>query len=117
MSDARALSWFSIVRLGLVQTALGAIVVLTTIADYRPAHLPHDDAETACLNRYVRQVAATRPDVVVVDLAWWVCPRHRCRTTVAGRRLRTDGLHFADDTSEIVLLWVLRQALGPWGGP
>ncbi|MFO1394586.1 MAG: BCD family MFS transporter [Steroidobacteraceae bacterium] len=30
MNDARGLGWFGILRLGLVQTALGAIVVLTT---------------------------------------------------------------------------------------
>jgi hypothetical protein len=92
----------------------GAHVWIATIA--RPgldAFPPSLDTATECVNRLLRD-AATATHASVLDLDGYVCPRTgRCGSTLNGRPLRPDGLHFTNPGGRLLAIWVAQQLTAP----
>ena len=66
----------------------------------------------ACLNRLLVDIADSRPQVSVVDLAGFVCPPDQpCLQEADGVNLRTDGLHFRDEGAAYVNRWLIPRVL------
>jgi peptidoglycan/LPS O-acetylase OafA/YrhL len=92
----------------------GARVVLTTAAysiflggerSIAPVR-----ARTKCANALIRRFAARRPDVALVDLQRYVCPRGNwCRATLAGAPVRPDGVHYRGMGARLVAGWLYEQ--------
>ncbi|CAN5677774.1 acyltransferase family protein [soil metagenome] len=84
-----------------VLSADGATVVLATAPRAGLRILKGDDAELFdarqdCSNAVVREVAGSRPEAELYDLAHVVCPASGCIDELDGVELRVDGLHFGD---------------------
>ncbi|MEY2423816.1 MAG: hypothetical protein QOI95_3883 [Acidimicrobiaceae bacterium] len=63
-----------------------------------------------CVNAIDREVAAETPNVVLIDLAAYICPTHdNCRTEQDGVALRPDGIHYVDDSARLIAEWMLPQ--------
>jgi hypothetical protein len=73
----------------------------------------YDDAtfrgEVDCINASIRKVAATVPDVRILDLAERLCPNGVCQREVDGALIRPDGVHYSMDGGRDVSRWVLEQ--------
>ncbi len=97
-------------------TATGATLVIattpTTQNGFARAQVPDLDQRVACSNADVKAAAKADPThVKVVDLAEFVCPQDRCRTTVGGTKLRQDGVHFKGPAAEYIARWITPLAL------
>ena len=78
----------------------------------------NDDDRVAEVNRVVREVAAERPGVSVVDLDAELCSSGY-RERMDGVQLRTDGLHFTEAGAGVVWRWLVPELLklAPAAGP
>jgi hypothetical protein len=92
----------------------GAHVWVATIA--RPgldAFPPSLDPRTECVNRLLRDAAATT-HASVLDLDHYLCPgKGRCGSTLNGQTVRPDGLHIDNPGGRMVAVWVAQQLLAP----
>jgi len=95
----------------------GARVVLVTAPTAAMPVMkgPHPDlfdARQKCTNVVVEDVAASRSNVKLVDLAHWTCPTWPdCRAEVDGVVLRPDGVHFHDKGAAVVAGWMVPQLI------
>jgi len=84
----------------------GATVVMGTSVERRT----DDDLERlGCFNQVVRDVAASRPKVRVLDVNGFVCPDHVCAEQIDGQPLRPDGVHFKGVGADYVLTWLVPE--------
>ncbi len=64
----------------------------------------------ACTNQVLKDIAAARNGVSVVDLASYVCPPGKeCRQEIDGKDLRPDGLHFTGPGGALIAAWLIPQ--------
>jgi peptidoglycan/LPS O-acetylase OafA/YrhL len=84
----------------------GATVAIATAAE-RPSG--DDLTRLGCFNQAIRDVAASRPRVRVIDVEGFVCPDHVCVEQVDGQVIRPDGVHFRGIGADYVLNWVVPQ--------
>ena len=89
--------------------ATGARVALTTsaytIGVIGGTHYEKND----CINNMEREIAASSPNAMVVDLATHMCPTHECVAEQDGVVLREDGLHYRGEAARIIAGWILGQ--------
>ena len=82
----------------------GATVVIATATERAAG----DDLDRLdCFNRVIRDVAASRPRVRVVDVEAFVCPDHVCVEQIDGQPIRPDGTHFEGAGTDYVLNWLI----------
>jgi peptidoglycan/LPS O-acetylase OafA/YrhL len=66
----------------------------------------------ACTNQVLKDIAAARKGVAVVDLASYVCPPGKeCLQEIDGKNLRPDGLHFTGPGGQLIASWLIPQVL------
>lgn len=63
------------------------------------------------LNGLYRRASGRRADTSLVDLHELVCPDGEYLSTLQGRELRYDGVHFTTEGAELVRRWILEQVL------
>src|SRR4029078_9452561 len=91
----------------------GARAVLTPAASARlPFKSPQWFHRNDCQNAIFRRVAASEPHTVMADLFAWICPTldAYCATHINGVTLRPDGVHFREDSAQILAAWLIAQA-------
>lgn len=94
--------------------ATGAKVAIALVPYLRSAVITADrsegDRRVDCMNAVFRRVAASNPEVALVDLAGFVCPRRdSCRERIGGATLRPDGIHFDGPGGSALARWLVPQ--------
>jgi hypothetical protein len=89
----------------------GARVAITTGA-YTIAVFASGEKEfdrTDCTNAIHRAVAAENRNLVLLDVARFICPTRSCRIKEGNLTLRPDGVHFRDESARWMAGWMLDQ--------
>jgi hypothetical protein len=94
--------------------ATGAKVAIALVPYLRSAVITADrsegDRRVDCMNAVFRRVAASNPEVALVDLAGFVCPRRdSCRERIGGATLRPDGIHYDGPGGSALARWLVPQ--------
>jgi len=88
-------------------------VYLTNVAPLGSDWPPSDSAQrVGCLDGLDLQIARSSPNVTLIDLAQFVCPRGACRQSYLSDQFRVDGLHYSNAAARYVAVWVLGQVQG-----
>ena len=102
----------------ILRSAVPEVVLLTAPYNQRPqtAGQPSrwDEDNPARVNHWndlLRQFAASRADIVVIDLNKFLSPDGKYTNTKDGVELRYDGVHFNPDAGVLVFQWLLPQLL------
>lgn len=98
----------------------GAPVVLLTTPPFTrddpngaPEWTPQGAARVAHFNDLLRQIAADNPDdVILVDVASYVCPDNVCPKEIDGIPMRDDGLHYREEDARLLAGWLAPQLRG-----
>jgi peptidoglycan/LPS O-acetylase OafA/YrhL len=83
------------VALTLAPEPLGPVATLTS------------SAQVACFNDVIREVAASEPGILLIDLPALVCPEGSCPVTLDDEVVRADGLHYSGPGGRRVAAWIL----------
>ncbi|WP_437326590.1 DUF459 domain-containing protein [Sorangium sp. So ce381] len=65
--------------------------------------------QVTCINRSIRKVVATLPDVALLDLQEHICPAGECRRMYEDGAIRPDGVHFTIEGARGVARWTLAE--------
>jgi hypothetical protein len=106
-------SWYrrELRRAAEVLGSRGARVAITTaaytMALYATSEKAFDRAD--CTNAIHRAVAAENRNVVLLDVARFICPRRSCRSKEGDMPLRPDGVHYKGESARWMAGWMLDQ--------
>jgi peptidoglycan/LPS O-acetylase OafA/YrhL len=98
-------------------TSEGARLILVTApgstSDFILSGAPEGMNErVACLNDSYRRLAASRPDVDLVEFDQLVCPGiDECNEELNGVKLRDDGLHYTAESAPLLAQWLIPRVL------
>lgn len=93
----------------------GAHVWVTTIARSDQRYVTATRM-TDCFNRVLVDAAAIT-HASVLDVDGYLCPRGRCRDSLAGQELRPDGIHFLGPGGRVLAAWVVNHVTARSGSP
>lgn len=113
--------WYDVVRTAISDTmdvagAGGTPVAVMAVPCMRqelsaavPAIARNDPARIAAFNELLVEVAATKPDVRVLDLPSLLCPGDVFLEEIDGEPARYDGVHVGSAGAKLVLNWLAEQ--------
>lgn len=73
------------------------------------AEARNDPARVNAFNALLKEVAATKPDVRVLDLAGLLCPGGQYLDEIDGQELRYDGVHVTQAGADVLVGWLTEE--------